>query len=120
MLTQSAPASSPLRKFEGLVARAQEDLLLTQSHLRDIRSQLIKMRSDTAHSQKNTHWYGAAMQIGGIAVGIGAGYFGNPKGYEVVTTTVNLFKTLIFDTQNYDHQALMEELQQRLASADTV
>jgi hypothetical protein len=122
MYTPSAsPASSPLRKFEGLVARAQEDAIFTQRHLRDIRSQLINLRSETAGAQKNNHWYGSAMQIVGLVAGIAAGAkFQNPKMYEMVSTTVNLFKTLIVDTKGYDYQARLERLQHELQIEEMV
>ncbi|HEY5236538.1 MAG TPA: hypothetical protein VIJ14_10195 [Rhabdochlamydiaceae bacterium] len=115
------PAASPLRRFEGLVARSQENMFLSQNLLRDVRSQLVKMRSGTAQDHKNTQRNGTWVQIVGHAAGIAVGALsGKPELYSMVSKSFDLFKALKFDTQGYDNQARMEEFQQEIAMMDMV
>lgn len=117
----STPAASPLRKFEGLIARAQENMFLSQTLLRDVRSQIVKMRSDTSKVQTATHRTGTWVQIAGHVLGIAAGVvLKKPDMYSTITKTFDLYKALNQDTNSYDNQAKLEAFQQELAVIDMV
>jgi hypothetical protein len=121
MYTQST-ASSPLRKFEDLVLRNQENTFLSQNLLRDMRSQLVKMRSSKSQEHKSTLNKSAWVQIIGHAAGIAAGSFfkNRPDLYSMVSKSFELFKAVQFDTQGYDNQARMEEIQQEISFLDMI
>ena len=120
MYTQGS-VETPIRKFEGLVARAQENVFLTQTLLRDIRTQFIKMRSDTAQNQKITQRDGTWVQLAGHCFGIGATFIAkSPEIYSAISKTADLGKAWLYDPKSYDNQTKMEEYQQELATLDMI
>jgi hypothetical protein len=117
----STPAVSPLRRFEGLVARAQENMFLNQTLLRDIRAQIVKHRSEVSKNQTALHRSGTWAQIFGHTVGIVAGFaIKKPDLYSTVTKTGDLYKALRYDAYSYDNQTKLDELQQQLAEIDMI